>query len=531
MKGYLRQSTAVTVPVGPFVDDADGNAEETGLTVAQADVRLSKNGGANAQKNNASAATHDADGVYLCPLSTTDTNTLGVLTLWVHVAGALFVRHEYMVIPANIWDSWFSTDLQQVDVRELVGVTMISGAIPAVAAGANGGLPLGNGSGAVTLASATHTGAVIPTVTTLTNAPSDSSGVTTLLSRLPAGLFTGLSNFAHWLGALAGKQAANATAQTEIRASGAGSGTFDPTTDSLEAIRDAGASLDDIEERVQDVVEANHLDHLLAVTYDPASKPGASDALLNELVESDSGVARFTANSLEQAPTGAGGDGSAFTAIPWNAAWDAEVQSEVTDALNAYDPPTRTEATADKDEILAAAADIPTVAEFNARTLAAASYATAANQATMDGKLDTIDNLIDAEIQAIIDALALINADTDDIQSRLPAALVGGRMDSNASAINASTAAAVRLALSAGQIIPGTVDHSGTPATTTQLDADDITTAAADHYNGRVIIFTSGSLIGQATSISDYALVAGRGRFTVPALTAAPADNVTFIIV
>jgi hypothetical protein len=29
--------------------------------------------------------------------------------------------------------------------------------------------------------------------------------------------------------------------------------------------------------------------------------------------------------------------------LPWNSAWDAEVQSEVTDALNAYDPPTNTE--------------------------------------------------------------------------------------------------------------------------------------------------------------------------------------------
>lgn len=53
-----------------------------------------------------------------------------------------------------------------------------------------------------------------------------------------------------------------------------------------------------------------HLDHLLAATYDPAAKPGAADALLNELVEDDAGVSRFTANALEQAPTG----GSAPTA-------------------------------------------------------------------------------------------------------------------------------------------------------------------------------------------------------------------------
>ena len=39
--------------------------------------------------------------------------------------------------------------------------------------------------------------------------------------------------------------------------------------------------------------------------------------------------------------TGAAGAG--LTAVPWNAAWDAEVQSEATDALNAYDPPTKAE--------------------------------------------------------------------------------------------------------------------------------------------------------------------------------------------
>ena len=32
-----------------------------------------------------------------------------------------------------------------------------------------------------------------------------------------------------------------------------------------------------------------------------------------------------------------------MTALPWNAAWDAEVQSECADALNAYDPPTKAE--------------------------------------------------------------------------------------------------------------------------------------------------------------------------------------------
>jgi hypothetical protein len=38
-----------------------------------------------------------------------------------------------------------------------------------------------------------------------------------------------------------------------------------------------------------------------------------------------------------------GESGSALDGIPWNATWDAEVQSECDDALNVYDPPTNTE--------------------------------------------------------------------------------------------------------------------------------------------------------------------------------------------
>jgi|15BtaG_2_1085339.scaffolds.fasta_scaffold03784_7 hypothetical protein len=38
-----------------------------------------------------------------------------------------------------------------------------------------------------------------------------------------------------------------------------------------------------------------------------------------------------------------GSAGAGLSAVPWNAAWDAEVQSECTDALNAYDPPTKAE--------------------------------------------------------------------------------------------------------------------------------------------------------------------------------------------
>lgn len=41
-----------------------------------------------------------------------------------------------------------------------------------------------------------------------------------------------------------------------------------------------------------------------------------------------------------------GAAGAGLTAVPWNAAWDAQVESEVVDGLNAYDVPTTTQLTA-----------------------------------------------------------------------------------------------------------------------------------------------------------------------------------------
>ncbi len=115
----LRQSTAVTVKIGPFLDDTTGKDPETALTIAQADVRLSKNGGNMAQKNESTSCSHDELGVYDCPLDATDTNTLGRLRLDVQESGALPVWKEFMVVTQNYWDSKYGTDKLQVDVTQI----------------------------------------------------------------------------------------------------------------------------------------------------------------------------------------------------------------------------------------------------------------------------------------------------------------------------------------------------------------------------------------------------------------------------
>ncbi len=114
----------------------------------------------------------------------------------------------------------------------------------------------------------------------------------------------------------------------------------------------------------------------------------------------------YTGNTVQTGDSFAriGATGSGLSAIPWNAAWDAEVQSEATDALNAYDPPTHTELTAElataDDAVLAALSSI-------ASTLATiASYVDteiAAIKAKTDSLTFSAAGMVDANVQRIND--------------------------------------------------------------------------------------------------------------------------------
>jgi len=160
-------------------------------------------------------------------------------------------------------------------------------------------------------------------------------------------------------------------------------------------------------------------------------------------------------------------------------------------------------------------AAIPTTAMRGTDSAALASVATEARLAELDA----------ANIPADVDAVKVV---TDKFVFT-----TANQVDSNMLSINSTATSAARLALSADVIIPATVDtvtNTHTP-TTTEFQADDITEATADHYNGRIVIFTSGVLDGQATDITDYVAVGGIGQFTVTALTEAPSNNDTFIIV
>ena len=79
------------------------------------------------------------------------------------------------------------------------------------------------------------------------------------------------------------------------------------------------------------------------------------------------------------------------------------------------------------------------------------------------------------------------------------------------------------------------VDNATFTATTVALEAlalSPSTTeeATADHYNGRLIVFTTGILQHQMTDITNYVLANSKEKFTYTALTEAPGDNDRFVI-
>jgi hypothetical protein len=107
---FLRQSTASQeIPLGYFVDSTDGNTEETGLTIANTDIKVWKTGTTTLANKNSGGATHIANGLYYAVLDATDTDTIGPLRIFVHVSGALAVKVDCVVLDENVYDWMFGT--------------------------------------------------------------------------------------------------------------------------------------------------------------------------------------------------------------------------------------------------------------------------------------------------------------------------------------------------------------------------------------------------------------------------------------
>jgi len=151
------------------------------------------------------------------------------------------------------------------------------------------------------------TAGTITTVTNLTNAPTNGDLTATMKSSVTAAVPTAAA-----IGTDAASKVLVTPAQkivTDANGYVTYANAAPPDSTAIQAAADAA-------------LVANHLDHLLKTAYDPASKPGAADALLNEIVGNDGGVSQFTANALELGPGGGSGLDAAETAA---AVWDAVI--------------------------------------------------------------------------------------------------------------------------------------------------------------------------------------------------------------
>jgi hypothetical protein len=134
---FLKQSTASQIRVTPrFVDDTDFKTPETGLTIANTDVKLSKNGAAEASKNSG-GGTHLGSGRYSLTFDATDTNTVGELAVGIVISGALPVECKFFVLEEAVYDAIFAASAvgyvtdQPVNVTKVGGTTQTAGDIMA----------------------------------------------------------------------------------------------------------------------------------------------------------------------------------------------------------------------------------------------------------------------------------------------------------------------------------------------------------------------------------------------------------------
>lgn len=151
---YLRQSTASQeIVLGPFVDSVDGNTAETGLTIANTDIKIYKGGATSAVNKNSGGGTHDAGGRYTAVLDATDTNTVGAMEVHVHVSGALPVFRRYWVLEESVYDALFAASAPGYVANAPVNTTQLAGQTVTAATGVT--FPASVGTSTVTRAEIT----------------------------------------------------------------------------------------------------------------------------------------------------------------------------------------------------------------------------------------------------------------------------------------------------------------------------------------------------------------------------------------
>lgn len=321
---FLRQSTASQeVLLGPFLDDTDGKTAETGLTIANTDIKVWKSGGTTENNKNSGGATHIASGRYYAVLDATDTDTVGLLEINVHVSGALPVRRQLYVLEEAVYDALFAASSAGYSTLTQTQVTGGAYALNSASFAFNSamGLTTQQKADVNTEAdtAATDYGALKPVtagrtilidasgyVTYANAAPLDAAGVRSAVGLGAANLDTQLGDI---------PTVAEFEARTLVAAN------YGTQANQLTIIGYIDAEIGSI------ISSLSTIDGKLGPIIDlgGGATIGANLNHLNSVIDTIYTVV----DSL-------GFNGSSMSSIPWNAAWDAEVQSEVADGLAAF---------------------------------------------------------------------------------------------------------------------------------------------------------------------------------------------------
>lgn len=132
----LRQSTASQeVLLGPFVDSTDGVTAETGLTIANTDIKIHKAGATTLASKNSGGATHISNGNYYAVLDATDTDTVGSGAIVVQVSGALAFRLNFHVYEEAVYDALYAASAPGYVANAPVNVAQFGGSNGTFASG------------------------------------------------------------------------------------------------------------------------------------------------------------------------------------------------------------------------------------------------------------------------------------------------------------------------------------------------------------------------------------------------------------
>lgn len=384
MDGWLKQSVSIEIKVGPFVSSTDGVTPQTSLTITSSEVLLSKNEGDWAAKNESTSLVHESNGFYRCLFNTTDTNTLAILRYQIAESGCLPVWGSFLVVPANVYDSLvLGTDLLQSDLTQWLGVA--PNALVSSRVDASAGA-LAN---AVITDASIHPDAVSKMRSVVTGT-ADSGSTTTMVdaARTESAPDYWKGCFILFGGSLAG--------QCRLITG------FNPTTDTITF---APATTAAVSVQNYEILPAARVDlHLWLGSVVNALVSGRVDASAQEI------------------------GNNAITAAATNADFLAEVNTEFDTAL----------ADARLDELLAADSDIDGAAPPTVGSVFHELMSKTAGSFTFDQTTDSLEAVRDKETD--------IETDTQDIQLRLPAALVDGRIKSIVEAFAAGVIDAASMA-------------------------------------------------------------------------------------